>query len=162
MLRTPFVATVMSALLPGLGQLYNGERAKGIAMLSLTAGIWFWFVMAAVGPSYARSQLSQVVLAVTYFFVWLPATTDAYRVAASGTSGLVTGSKSSYVIFMVVMTGIMALPLLWQSATFSRSAKITWSVIGVLNTFLALLFLALLGPHVEQFLRDVNASFAVY
>ncbi len=35
--RNPFVAVLLSALIPGAGQIYNGETGKGIFFLSVTA-----------------------------------------------------------------------------------------------------------------------------
>lgn len=63
----PFVAAVLSAILPGLGQLYNRELEKGLALIvaSFLAAL---SVLVAVG----------LVLVPA---VWLYAIYDAYRVA---------------------------------------------------------------------------------
>lgn len=63
----PFVAAVLSAVFPGLGQLYNRELEKGLAFV--------------VGGTVAA--LSAVVLVgfVLYPAVWVYAIYDAYRVA---------------------------------------------------------------------------------
>ena len=73
----PFVAAVLSALFPGLGQLYNRQLEKGIALV-------------AAGMVAALSTII-VVGIVLYPVVWLYAIYDAYRVAerreSSGPSG---------------------------------------------------------------------------
>ena len=63
----PFVAAVLSALFPGLGQLYNRQLEKGI-------------VFVAAGMVAALSMIV-VVGIVLYPAVWLYAIYDAYRVA---------------------------------------------------------------------------------
>lgn len=63
----PFVAAVLSVLLPGLGQLYNRELQKGIAVL--VAGL------------IALASVAAVVGIVLYPAVWLYAVWDAYVVA---------------------------------------------------------------------------------
>ena len=47
--RSPWIAGILSLLLPGLGQLYNGERPKGIALLCMTAGLAYGLFMAVLG-----------------------------------------------------------------------------------------------------------------
>ena len=63
----PFVAAVLSVLLPGLGQLYNRELQKGIAVL--VAGL------------IALASVAALVGIVLYPAVWLYAVWDAYVVA---------------------------------------------------------------------------------
>ena len=63
----PFVAAVLSVLLPGLGQLYNRELQKGIAVLG--AGL------------IALASVAALVGIVLYPAVWLYAVWDAYVVA---------------------------------------------------------------------------------
>jgi len=62
--RSPWVAAVLSLLLPGLGQLYNQERPKGVALLCMTAGITYGLVMSTLGPAAFRSLVTAVLLAV--------------------------------------------------------------------------------------------------
>lgn len=38
--KHPGLAAVLSALLPGLGQFYNGEFLRGIFWLIITPGLW--------------------------------------------------------------------------------------------------------------------------
>ena len=154
--RSAFLATALSFVVPGLGQLHNGDRAKGIAILCITVGIWFWVAMATVGPEYFRSVFTQVVLAVTYLFVLIPAVTDAYRGASGPAQSVISSGKPWYVILMVLMTGAMAVPLVWQSPCFSRTGRVIWSVIGILNTLLALLVLAVVGPMFDRWLAALS------
>ena len=38
--KNPGVAAVLSALIPGLGQFYNGDFLRGIFWLIVTPGLW--------------------------------------------------------------------------------------------------------------------------
>ena len=39
-LKNPGMAAVLSAVLPGLGQIYNGDFLRGIFWLIVTPGLW--------------------------------------------------------------------------------------------------------------------------
>ncbi len=39
-MRDPGVAAVLSAVLPGIGQFYNGDFLRGIFWLIITPGLW--------------------------------------------------------------------------------------------------------------------------
>jgi TM2 domain-containing membrane protein YozV len=39
-MRNPGTAAVLSAILPGLGQFYNGDFLRGIFWLIVTPGMW--------------------------------------------------------------------------------------------------------------------------
>jgi TM2 domain-containing membrane protein YozV len=39
-LRNPGTAAVLSALIPGIGQFYNGDFLRGIFWLIVTPGLW--------------------------------------------------------------------------------------------------------------------------
>jgi TM2 domain-containing membrane protein YozV len=38
--RNPGIAAVLSALIPGIGQFYNGDFLRGIFWLIVTPGLW--------------------------------------------------------------------------------------------------------------------------
>jgi len=40
-MRDPIIAGVLSLILPGLGQIYNGRVLAGILWLVLASGLWF-------------------------------------------------------------------------------------------------------------------------
>ena len=152
--RSPWIAAALSLLLPGLGQLYNQERPKGIALLCMTAGIAYGLFMSLLGPSHARSLVTAVLLAIVYLLVWPPAVVDAYRHAAGKSSPLLSGEKAWYVILMLLTVGPMALPLLWQSPRFSRGGKIGWTVAVILIVLLGIAMLLVIGPAVERALQN--------
>src|SRR5262245_46098291 len=108
--RNPFLAAALSALLPGLGQMYNGERAKAVAVLCISAGtIVIAAVSVAWGLATTHSALN-VGIIPAYLLVGLPAITDAWRIASGGeqTSLLGRGSKI-YVLMLISVTGPLAL-----------------------------------------------------
>jgi TM2 domain-containing membrane protein YozV len=69
-LRNPGVAAVLSAVIPGIGQFYNGDFLRGIFWLIVTPGFWIgtggtlgWIchVLAAF-TAYRRAQRKNVWL----------------------------------------------------------------------------------------------------
>ena len=40
-MRDPFLAGVLSLILPGVGQIYNGRVLAGILWLIFASGLWF-------------------------------------------------------------------------------------------------------------------------
>jgi hypothetical protein len=154
---SPWIAAVASFLLPGLGQLLNGERAKGVAILCITAGIAFGVGMGAAGPEAFRSILTVVVLVFVYLFIWFPAIVDAYQRASGAATSLLSGERRWYVIFMLLAVGPMALPLLWQSGRFSKTAKIIWTAVVVLIALAGILLLIVVGPIIESAFGDAAA-----
>ncbi len=146
MRRSPVVALVLSAVAPGTGQLYNGERAKGLAMLAMTVGI-------AVSCVAFRSPATLVFMGLTYLAVLIPAALDAYRVASGGASRF-SGGAPWYVIGMLLAVGPFALPLLWTSPRFSRTAKIVWTLVVILVALVCIVTIAAVGPVIDQLLRQ--------
>ena len=65
-MRDPIIAGVLSLILPGLGQIYNGRVLAGIMWLIFASGLWFgtgfllgWIlhlVAAYCAYSYAREH----------------------------------------------------------------------------------------------------------
>ena len=143
--RSPVTAGVLSLLLPGLGQLYNGERAKGIAMLCMTLGI-------GVSAALFHSLSTFILLGLIYVAVLIPAVRDAAQVAA-GRGTTFTGDRPWYVIWMLCMVGPFALPLLWQSQRFSRTAKLIWTVAVIFLAVLGILAAGAVGPVLEDLLQ---------
>ena len=152
--RSPALAAVLSLLLPGLGQLYTGERAKGIAVLCISLGTWLGVALSALGPSTMRSPLTVLMLAIVYLFIWIPSVIDAYRDASGRPSRLLSGGSAWYVIVMLLVVGPMAIPLLWQSRAFSRGSKIGWTVFVIAVALLIIVSLLAIGPAVERLLQD--------
>ena len=62
--RNPGVAAVLSALIPGIGQFYNGDFLRGIFWLIVTPGLWLgsggllgWIChVIAASTAYARAH----------------------------------------------------------------------------------------------------------
>ena len=147
--RSPWLAALLSLLLPGLGQLYNGERGKGVATLCISLGTWT-ILFFSLAPGRAGAWLSALLLGFVYLFIWIPAVVDAYRQASGAPNPWLSGRSAWYVIAMLLTVGPMALPLLWQSPAFSRSAKIGWTVAVILIALLVVAIFAVLGPVLEE------------
>jgi TM2 domain-containing membrane protein YozV len=62
--KNPGVAAVLSALIPGIGQFYNGDFLRGIFWLIVTPGLWIgsggmlgWIChVIAAFTAYSRAQ----------------------------------------------------------------------------------------------------------
>ena len=152
--RVPILAAALSGLAPGLGQLVNGERAKGVTVLCMAAATAAGFFVATSGPAALRSWLTTLLLALTYVFILVPAVLDAYQGAAGAPSQLLSGRTAWYVIQMLLTVGPMALPLLWQSPVFSRRGKIIATIVVLLIALLFILSMVLAGPALEQLLKE--------
>src|SRR5512140_2563415 len=119
----PILAMVFSALLPGLGQVYNQERKKGWVIVGCCAVL-------AVG-TYWLSGFNAVTAALALVLIWLSAIVDAYKVAKSAGQAAEFYYTKPYVVAMLLLVGPLALPLLWQSPNFSNTTRWTWTVIVV-------------------------------
>jgi TM2 domain-containing membrane protein YozV len=129
--RNPFTAIVLSAIVPGLGQLYNQQVKKGLVIFGscLSLGLLTYWI----------SGLNKFSTALALILVWISAMTDAYKVATTAGQPSDFYYRRPYVVAMLLLVGPLALPLLWQSSHFSRTARWIWTAIVVVA---ALLFLA--------------------
>ena len=151
--RSPYIAAGLSLIAPGAGQIYSGDRPKGVALLCITAGLWASAILTMTGAAAARSVLTMLLLVVVYLFVLIPAVLDAYR-AGEGQAAVITGEKLWYVVMMLLAVGPLALPLLWQSERFSRATKLAWTVAVIIIALLAIYALVVIGPIVERLLSN--------
>jgi TM2 domain-containing membrane protein YozV len=57
-MRSPGVAAVLSAIIPGIGQFYNGDFFRGIFWLIVTPGLW-------IGSGGLLGWVCHVIAAIT-------------------------------------------------------------------------------------------------
>jgi hypothetical protein len=149
-MKDPRFAAFYSAVLPGLGQLYLGEKAKGWTLLCMTAGV-------VVSLIISHTLLNGILMGGIYLAIMIPAATDAFQ-TASGKPRTFSGDAVPYVIVMLLMVGPFAIPLLWQSPKFSRRGKILWTLGVVLIALLGILFLTFLGSIFESVLGSMSSA----
>ena len=128
---SPWVALFLSALLPGLGQIYNRETTKGVVIFgsALSLGILgYWF-----------SGFNQIAMLLALLLLWVSAAVDAYKIAQATGRGAEFYYGKTFVVAMLLLVGPLALPLLWQSSNFSPTARWLWTALVVSA---ALLFIA--------------------
>jgi TM2 domain-containing membrane protein YozV len=118
-----FLALILSMLLPGLGQIYNQEQKKGWVILGCCAVLGL--------GTYSLAGFNAITGALALLLLWLSAIVDAYKVAKSAGQTAEFYYGKNYVVAMLLLVGPLALPLLWQSPNFSRSARWLWTVIVV-------------------------------
>jgi hypothetical protein len=127
----PRIALVCSLLLPGLGQIYDRESKKGVVIFAcaVTLGVLgSWF-----------SGFNRVATLLALFLLWGSAATDAYHMAKNAGQPAEFYYRKTFVVAMLLLVGPLALPLLWQSKNFSRTARWLWTILVI---SVALLFLA--------------------
>lgn len=131
MRKSPLLASLLSLIVPGLGQLYTHEIAKAICVISacllIGGGMW-WF-----------SGLNRLTLGLALMIVWISSVLDAYKTAQTFGQPQDWYFRRSYVVVMLLLVGPLAFPLLWRSPYFARAAKWGWT--GLVTT-MVLLFLA--------------------
>lgn len=140
--KRPFLAAVLSFILPGLGQIYAGFPKKGFTLLIVTMGIGISYLRAA-------SLIMQITFGLIYLFFLIPAVQDAWALAKGTAQG--AAQSKAYIILMLLAVGPFALPLLWQSDQFSREAKILWSFFVMVVAALFFLTLYAVGKLADTF-----------
>ena len=125
------VALLCSVLLPGLGQIYNRESKKGLIIFACAIGLGVlgsWF-----------SGFNRFAMLLALVLLWVSAATDAYHMARNSGQPAEFYYRKPFVVAMLLLVGPLALPLLWESRNFSRSARWLWTILVV---SVALLFIA--------------------
>ena len=154
--KNPYIAFLLSLVVPGLGQGYNAERSKGLTIFIsclLLGGIAAWL-----------SGVNRLTIVLAVVMLWFSSAIDAYKTATSFGQPLDWYYRPSYVIAMLLLVGPLALPLLWRSTYFSRTARWVWTVIVVSVVFLFLATPYLLHlliqqmPELETTLRNAGVE----
>lgn len=120
--RKPLFAALMSALLPGFGQLYNGQVNKAIWVYMSFAILAI--PMAVVIALYLPSSLMVFALAIALLGVlglWVFSMVDAWRNAAKQRSyQLKPWQRSGMYVLVLLVFGFLALPLLTNYVRFHQ------------------------------------------
>ena len=111
---------VLLSIIPGLSLLYLGRGKKTIALFIVDIGILLTFLL-------STSYLAKLLAVNIYIFTFIAPFIESYQLAKYGRNTIGTDSKW-YVVVLLLTTGFNALPLLWQSISFSRREKILWSI----------------------------------
>lgn len=127
----PIIALLLAVIVPGLGQIYNGESKKGLVILASALSL------ALLG--YWISGFNKLAAVLALMVLWVSAAIDAYKAAKTAGQAAEFYYRKSYVVAMLLLVGPLALPLLWQSPNFSSAARWTWTAVVV---GAALLFVA--------------------
>lgn len=148
--KKPFVALLLSLVIPGLGQVYNAQVTKGllIAAACLALGLGTVWVSGLTGLS----------LALALPLVWVSAIVDAYKTARTSGQPFDWYYRVPYVVAMLLLVGPLALPLLWRSPYFSRFARWAWTIVVIAGVLLFLAMPYLLSWLIQQ-VPDLGESF---
>jgi TM2 domain-containing membrane protein YozV len=84
----PAVATALSMLMPGAGQLYNGDKGKAALHFGLFAGSVTWAALRDIGPTNADIKpvdwLSVIAVGATYLWAVIDAGVSAGKEPSAG------------------------------------------------------------------------------
>lgn len=143
-MKNPGLALLYSIIFPGLGQLYLGERAKGLTLLCMGAGVGVSLIV-------SHTAINCFLMGGIYLAVMIPAALDAFQ-TASGRPRAFASDAVPYVIMMLLTVGVFAIPLLWQSTKFSKTAKILWAVAVIVIALLSIAVLTFMASSLEGIL----------
>ncbi len=149
-MKNPYLAFFYSIVLPGLGQIYLEDYAKGLTLFCMAVGILLSIFL-------SHSWFVWVLMGAIYLAVVFPAATDAFQ-TASGKPRVFTGDSVWYVLLMLFMVGPFAVPLLWQSQKFSKKAKVVWTVLVILVALIAIVVTTFLASSFDSFVRQNSLS----
>jgi TM2 domain-containing membrane protein YozV len=149
-MKKPILALVYSLILPGLGQIYLGDYAKGWTFLCMGAGM-------VVSLIVSHEVLAFFLMGGIYLAVMIPAALDAFQ-TASGRPRTFSGDTTPYVIIMLLLVGPFAIPLLWQSRKFSSRAKIVWTVTVILIALFSIMAMTFATSFLEQIIKSGQAA----
>lgn len=149
-MKNKWLAFFLSFLVPGLGQLYVGQKIAGFSFLCITAG-------AVVSLAVSRSWLAALLIGPLWIFVMAPSAVDAYQ-TAQGKPRRFKGESVLYVIFMLFLVGPFAIPLLWQSPRFSRGAKIFWTALVLAVALLVVFMLGFVASTLDEVIKQTDIA----
>src|SRR5258706_14447547 len=110
----PLIALLLSAVIPGAGQIYNGEAKKGWVILACCLSLGAF--------TYWLAGLNKITIVLALLLLWLSAMVDAYRVAKTTGQAPAVYYAKTYVVTMLVLVGPVAPPLAGQIPKFTSSA----------------------------------------
>ena len=144
-MKNPRLALFYSIVFPGLGQIYLGERAKGWTLVCMALGV-------ALSLIVSHTPIACLLMGGIYLAVMIPAVLDAFH-AASGHPRTFVANTIPYVIIMLFVVGPFAIPLLWQSAKFSKAAKIIWTIVVIVIALFAIAAMTFTGSFLDQIMK---------
>ena len=121
--KSPITALVLSVIVPGLGQIFNEEKKKGLVIF----GSCLAFMQLRLGPNRVGYKGTLQTLADTIKLLFK----EGFVPDASDKFLFNFAPILVIVVAMLLLVGPLAFPLLWQSPQFSRFARWTWTVIVV-------------------------------
>jgi membrane protein YdbS with pleckstrin-like domain len=104
-----------------LGQFYNREAGKGLAIIGSCLGLGLLI--------YSQSGLNRITFALALLLVWISAVAEAYKSAQAFGQPPDFYYRKAYVVSLLLLVGPFALPMLWRSPHFSRTTRWTWTAI---------------------------------
>lgn len=82
--KEPLLSVILSFLIPGLGQIYNGHVKKGIILLALYIGLWIGVVIVYLGGTIVTMGIGGLCclpVLIIPLVIWVYAMYDGYVTA---------------------------------------------------------------------------------
>ena len=140
---SPYLAASLS-LGPGAGHWVLGKRGKAVGFFAIDLGILCTIL-------FLRSPLAPFLAGSVYLVAMVPAVLETYALARGGVSQF--SESRPYIVVLLLSTGFSALPLLWQSHSFSKRAKLIWTIVV---SALAILWFSFLAAYGIRIFHDVK------
>lgn len=126
-----YFPALLSALCPGLGQIYLGEFSAGLALLIATVGLFAVY-------QFDSSWLTTLCLILGYLSLAYQSAKDAHHKTRNT-------ETVQYILGLAVVIGPFCLPLLWQNKQIHLRGRLIWSAVVLVLSLLAILSLKYLG-----------------
>lgn len=134
-----FTLPLLSFVCPGLSHAYLGYKKKAISLAIVFGVILLTF--------FITQKISiKILMILAYVALAIPSAVETGIEIHAGKRD-VLGQSRLYVAVLLLITGMAALPLLWQGRAYRLEGKILWTVIVVV---LAALFFFFLGHYMNS------------
>ncbi|MES2504099.1 MAG: hypothetical protein V4534_04390 [Myxococcota bacterium] len=132
-------AIILSIIFPGLGNLSQGDKPGGLALMSAALGLILLCM-------WDLSWFTTIFVVLAYFsLIW-----HSVRDMQKGTRHT---ESIQYVLGLSAVVGPFALPLLWQNRSIHTRAKKIWTAVILFITVLLVLGMIYVDPMIERTLQ---------
>ena len=108
------------SIVPGCGHLYFRQWSKGLSLFVVDAAL-------LAGVFLSNSSIIQVLMLIVYGVILFSSISDMRVLSGLQPQNKFKDSKE-FIAFLLLTTGVNALPLLWQSQAYGRFGKVLWTV----------------------------------
>ncbi len=130
---------LLSFVCPGLSHIYLGYKKKALSLAIVFGIVLTTFLL-------THQLIIQLLMFLAYIALAFPAAIETGLELNVGKRDAL-GQSKLYLAVLLLMTGMAALPLLWQGKAYRLKGKIVWTVTVII---LAVLFFFVLGHYMNS------------